>query len=207
MTSHVQQSAPIRRPRLGRLLLVAGIAAMTVAGIIGVIHPLGSAAVGAPMVPGIQEGVADDGAGADENGTWGPWDDARAVTTLDPALLAALQAAAVVAEGDGITLRLTSAWRSAQYQQWLFDRAVADYGSIEEAARWVATPDRSAHVQGLAIDIATTDAYSWLDQYGAQFGLCRTFANEGWHFELRDVDENGWCPEMLPDASVDPRRW
>lgn len=204
MTSTQQYSRRRPRVRAGRLALALTALAMAVIGTISVVQQL----VPRPNAEvASASGVPDGAEGADANGTWGLWDDAPVVTNLDPALLAALQEAAVAAESDGITLRLTSGWRSAEYQQSLFDRAVQDYGSVDEAERWVASPHRSAHVQGLAVDIATTDAYSWLDQHGAAFGLCRTFANEGWHFELREISGDGWCPDMLPDASADPRRW
>ena len=122
------------------------------------------------------------------------------VGQLDPALLAALQSAARDALADGVPMSVTSGWRSREHQQRLYDEAVATYGSEEEARRYVATPDTSAHVTGDAVDIGPTDADSWLSQHGADYGLCQTFANEMWHFELATTP-GGTCPEMLPDGS------
>lgn len=119
---------------------------------------------------------------------------------LDPDLLAAVQAAARDARDDGVAMRITSGWRSREHQQRLYDEAVARYGSEEEARRYVATPDTSAHVTGDAVDIGPTDADVWLIEHGADYGLCQTFANEIWHFELA-TEPGGTCPAMLPDGS------
>jgi len=50
------------------------------------------------------------------------------------------------------------------------------------------------------VDIGPTAADDWLIQHGADYGLCQTFANEIWHFELATVP-GGRCPDMLPDSS------
>jgi LAS superfamily LD-carboxypeptidase LdcB len=101
---------------------------------------------------------------------------------------------------DGVRLTVTSGWRSKAHQQRLFAEGVVRYGSEEDASRWVSTPDNSAHVTGDAVDIGPTDAAEWLSQHGAEYGLCQTFANEIWHYELT-VTMVGRCPEMLPDSS------
>ena len=75
------------------------------------------------------------------------------MANLDPALLGALRRAATDAAGDGIEFYVTSGWRSPAYQEQLLREAVSKYGSEAEAARWVATPDTSAHVSGDAVDI------------------------------------------------------
>jgi LAS superfamily LD-carboxypeptidase LdcB len=127
------------------------------------------------------------------------------VTRLAPELLDALRAAATDAAADGIELLVTSGWRSPAYQQRLLDEAVAQYGSAAEAARWVATPETSAHVSGEAVDIGPAAASAWLSGYGAAYGLCQSYANELWHYELRpDAIENG-CPVMYADPTEDPR--
>ncbi|MDA0183267.1 M15 family metallopeptidase [Solirubrobacter phytolaccae] len=123
---------------------------------------------------------------------------------LDAELLAALQHAAAEAADDGVELVVDSGWRSPEHQQQLLDEAVVKYGSAAEAARWVATPGRSAHVSGDAVDMATAGA-KWLSLYGADFGLCQIYANEPWHYELRpDAAEYG-CPGMYADPTQDPR--
>ncbi|WP_231904721.1 M15 family metallopeptidase [Saccharothrix espanaensis] len=123
-----------------------------------------------------------------------------ALRKLDPALLAAVRAAAVDAGAAGIELRVTSGWRSKAYQQRLLDEAVARFGSVEEARRFVSTPETSEHVVGKAIDIGPTDAADWLTRHGADYGLCQTYANEMWHFELLTTP-GGLCPLQRNDAS------
>ena len=123
-----------------------------------------------------------------------------AVGYLNLALLAAVQQASTAAAADGVVMTITSGWRSPEFQQQLLDDAVATYGSVAAARQFVQTPQRSHHVQGLAVDIGGVAADHWLVANGSRFGLCRTYANELWHFELT-ADAAGNCPPLLPDAS------
>lgn len=126
--------------------------------------------------------------------------DVAAVSRLEPALLAAVRQAAAAAADDDIELRVTSGWRSPEFQQRLLDHAVARYGSLAEARRWVETPQGSRHVFGDAVDIGPTDAVYWMSEHGSDFGLCQTYANEIWHYELATTP-GGKCPAMRPDGS------
>ena len=128
-------------------------------------------------------------------------EDESALDRLDPDLLDAVVAAARDAEDDGVRLRVTSGWRSRAHQERLFEEAVQKYGSAEEAGRWVASPDSSAHVTGDAVDIGPTDGAIWMGEHGTDYGLCQTYANEIWHFELL-TEPGGTCPEMLSDGSA-----
>jgi zinc D-Ala-D-Ala carboxypeptidase len=132
-------------------------------------------------------------------------DEYPAVTKLDPALLAALRQAAADAASDGVVLYVNSGWRSPAYQEKLLDDAVAEYGSREEAARWVATPTTSAHVSGDAVDIGHADATAWLAEHGAAYSLCQIYANEPWHYELRSDAVASGCPAQYADPTQDPR--
>jgi hypothetical protein len=134
------------------------------------------------------------------------FDDAiPGVANLDPALLGALRQAAVDAAGDGVGFFVDSGWRSPEYQERLLREAVSKYGSVQRAARWVATPDTSAHVSGDAVDIGHVDAAAWLSEHGAEYGLCQIYGNEPWHYELRpDAIAHG-CPPMYADPAHDPR--
>ena len=98
-----------------------------------------------------------------------------------------------------------SGWRSAEYQEQLRREAIAKYGSEAEAARWVAAPDRSAHVSGDAVDIGPVDAAAWLSEHGAGYGLCQIYGNEPWHYELRPAAVHHGCPPMYSDPTQDPR--
>ncbi len=123
-----------------------------------------------------------------------------AVNQLDPALLDAVQRATSSAAADGITMGLTSGWRSAEFQQRLFDDAVARYGSADIASQYVASPQVSKHVLGKAVDVGPTAADDWLIPNSSAFGLCQIYANEIWHFELIS-DYGGTCPPLRPNAA------
>ena len=127
------------------------------------------------------------------------------VANLDPDLLQALREAATDAADDGIEFYVISGWRSPEYQNQLLREAVSKYGSEEEAARWVATADTSAHVSGDAVDIEHFDATAWLSEHGAEDGLCQIYRNEPWHYELRPQAIDRGCPPMYADPTHDPR--
>ena len=132
-------------------------------------------------------------------------DRTPAVARLDPDLLKALRRAARDAEADRVEFVVNGGWRSPQYQEQLLDEAIAKYGSAREAARWVASPDTSAHVLGEAVDIGPAEARAWLAEHGAAYGLCQIYRNEPWHYELRPEAVDGRCPPMYADPSQDPR--
>jgi D-alanyl-D-alanine carboxypeptidase len=127
------------------------------------------------------------------------------VANLDPDLLRALREAATDAADDSIDFYVDSGWRSPEYQNQLLREAVSKYGSEEEAARWVATADTSAHVSGDAVDIGHSDATAWLSEHGAEYGLCQIYRNEPWHYELRPEAIHHRCPPMYADPTHDPR--
>jgi zinc D-Ala-D-Ala carboxypeptidase len=98
-----------------------------------------------------------------------------------------------------------SGWRSPQYQEQLLRDAVSEYGSEEEAARWVASANTSAHVSGDAVDIGPSAATAWLSEHGAWYGLCQIYENEPWHYELRPEAIDQGCPPMYADPTNDSR--
>jgi zinc D-Ala-D-Ala carboxypeptidase len=127
-----------------------------------------------------------------------------AVAKLDPKLLSALRGAATAAAGDGVQLYVDSGWRSRTYQEQLFREAVANYGSAKQAARWVAPPGTSAHEAGKAVDLGPSSATAWLSEHGARYGLCQTYRNEAWHYELRPAAAVHGCPAMYADPTHNP---
>ncbi|WP_218122492.1 M15 family metallopeptidase [Blastococcus aurantiacus] len=166
-----------------------------------VVRPLPELGAAVPLVP---DGVTvDDGVVPGGGTTVGS--GLPAVTELDPALLTALRRAAGAAADDGVAFTVTSGWRSAEYQEQLLREAVAEHGSAEEAARWVATSDTSAHVSGDAVDLGPASARSWLAEHGAAYGLCQIYRNEPWHYELRAGAADRGCPGMYADPTHDPR--
>jgi zinc D-Ala-D-Ala carboxypeptidase len=148
--------------------------------------------------PGDADGAVPDGVTVFD-------DDVPEVANLDPHLLGALRQAATDAADDGVEFYVTSGWRSPEYQNQLLGEAISEYGSEEEAARWVATADTSAHVSGDAVDIEHSDATAWLSEHGAKYGLCQIYSNEPWHYELRAEAFDHGCPPMYADPTHDPR--
>jgi len=144
---------------------------------------------------GIDDGVVPDGTTVFD-------DSIPAVAKLDTDLLVAIRQASTDA---GFAFGINSGWRSSAYQEQLLRDAIARYGSEAEAARWVSTPDASAHVTGDAVDVGSYEAADWLSQHGAAYGLCQTYANEAWHFELRPSARTQGCPRQLADATDEPR--
>jgi zinc D-Ala-D-Ala carboxypeptidase len=147
---------------------------------------------------GEADGVVPDGATVFD-------DEIPGVANLDSDLLGALRQAATDAADDGVEFFVDSGWRSPEYQEQLLHEAVSKYGSEEEAARWVATADTSAHVSGDAVDIGPFDATAWLSEHGAEYGLCQIYSNEPWHYELRPEAIDRGCPPMYADPTHDPR--
>lgn len=147
---------------------------------------------------GEEDGVVPDGVTV--------LDDAiPAVDGLDPELLKALRQAASDAADDGVEVYVNSGWRSADYQNQLLREAVAEQGSNDEAARWVATAATSPHVSGDAADLGHSDATKWLAEHGAAYGLCQIYKNEPWHYELRPDAVDHGCPRTYADPTEDPR--
>lgn len=147
-----------------------------------------------------QTGPLGDADGYIAEGSSLPLDSAKpAVQRLDPTLLDALRAAQESATQRGTEITIADGWRSERYQETLFAQAVQQYGSEEEASRWVKRGTDSAHVAGEAVDIATADAMDFLSRFGAEWGICQTYANEMWHFELL-TDAGGECPTPAADG-------
>jgi zinc D-Ala-D-Ala carboxypeptidase len=169
------------------------------------VHRVALGEPGAPVGLDDRRGALGETDGAVPDGTTVFDDDVPGVANLDPDLLAALREAATDAADDGVDFVVDSGWRSAAYQEHLLQDAISEYGSEEEAARWVATPDTSPHVSGDAIDIGPSDAAEWLSEHGAEYGLCQIYANEPWHYELRPEAVDQGCPAMYDDPTHDPR--
>ena len=150
-------------------------------------------------------GALGEAGGALPGGTTVFDDEVPGVAKLDRDLLGAVRRAATDAADDGVEFVVDSGWRSPAYQEELLREAVSKYGSEEEAARWVATPNTSAHVSGDAVDIGPSGAAAWLSEHGAAYGLCQIYGNEAWHFELRPEAVDQGCPPTYADPTHDPR--
>lgn len=180
----------VRSPRRTALLVAVPVAVVV----------LGLAAV-ALGVSGRSDAPQGDGSGSGTaSAPQGGGVAESPATGLDPELERRFALAVEAAAADGVALTLTSGWRSANDQAALVESAVERYGSLDEARRWVLPPERSAHVAGRAIDVGPTDGALWLEQHGADHGLCRVYANELWHFEPV-IEPGGACPALLDDSS------
>jgi zinc D-Ala-D-Ala carboxypeptidase len=111
---------------------------------------------------------------------------------------AALRKMDAASRADGVTLLVSSAFRSYEYQVGLFDRNVKELGKAE-AALVSAMPGHSQHQLGTAIDFGSiTDAFAetkasrWLEANAARFGFSLSYPRgmtaitgykwESWHY-------------------------
>ena len=123
------------------------------------------------------------------------------MTGLTPQLRRAVDRAIAAAAADGVTLRVTSGYRSAGHQQELFDAAVAKYGSPEAARHWVLPPDGERARAGPRGRRRPGGRGAWLQEHGVRFGLCRRYDNEPWHFERLAAAVGSTCPAREPSAA------
>ena len=118
--------------------------------------------------------------------------------SLRPEAFEALKKMAEAAKKEGITLTVSSTYRSYEYQKNLFDYWVSVDG-LEEAERESARPGTSQHQLGLALDFAPVDdafdetpAGKWVYENAADYGWSLSFPQgyedvtgyrwECWHF-------------------------
>jgi hypothetical protein len=196
---HSHAPVPLDHPparALRRAFVAAGVAAAAVLAVLIVVAVNTAAStVVAPYSPGTEDGQITEGSVVTFDDTHVP-----AIDRLEPALREAFRIASADAAADGVLFQVTSGWRDADYQRWLFDDAIEQYGSAEVARQFVATPERSSHVTGDAVDIGPLEAQRWLIEHGSDYGICQTYANERWHFELATTP-GGMCPDMKADAA------
>jgi len=125
-------------------------------------------------------------------GVNGPIPLRRVAAQAWSAMVSAARAAGIA----GPLLLPVSGYRSSARQQRLWDRALARYGTREEARKWVAPPGGSPHQSGRAIDLylgtrndstnvaklRRTPAYQWLVANAQRFGFY-PYEREPWHWE------------------------
>lgn len=203
MTTHISlppHSRPLPRRRSWRASLVGALLITVLAAVAWIaVRPDGTGGI---LPSAISEPQGTEGTGdgnLPDSGVTVDDTHLNAVARLDPELLEAVRQATETAADEGIEVRITSGWRSADYQQQLLDQAISTYGT-SGARKLVQTPDRSRHVTGDAVDIGPTDAAFWMLHRGPDFGLCQVYANEIWHYELL-VEPGGTCPPLQPNAS------
>jgi hypothetical protein len=94
----------------------------------------------------------------------------------------AWKAAVGAAAADGIRLRITDSYRSYDNQVIL----AAEKG-LSAQGGWAATPGKSNHGWGLAVDADVRDpaTLAWLRANGHRFGFVEASTREPWHWEYR----------------------
>lgn len=148
-------------------------------------------------------GLMGAGVGAPALAAPVPTGSAVGTEGLNPVLAAAYTLAEQQAHAEGVPLRIVSGYRTPDEQRALWEEGLVTYGSPDVARRWVLPPQESTHVTGDAIDVGPRAGAQWLQDNGNRWGLCRTFDNEYWHFEVETVPGTA-CPPRWPDASVRP---
>ena len=128
----------------------------------------------------------------------------RAGLMLRKAAADSLEEMAAAARLDGVTLPASSAYRSYNYQEQVYNRIVREMGR-EAADRESARPGYSQHQTGFALDFgsiddsfAGTDAGRWLTANASRFGWSLSFPDgyehitgyrwESWHYRYVGVD-------------------
>jgi D-alanyl-D-alanine carboxypeptidase len=124
------------------------------------------------------------------------------------------------------TTGISSAYRSIEYQQSVYDQYVADYGQ-EYADAYVATPGYSEHHTGLAMDLgiyyedgsegsfSESENAVWMEENAYHYGFVRRYKeskvaitginNEAWHFRYVGIphatymNNNDLCLEEYLD--------
>ena len=106
---------------------------------------------------------------------------------------------------DGITLKVTSTFRSYEFQQQLFD----DNPGMGDL---IALPGHSEHQLGTTVDLTGGDA--WLAANAVRFGFVLSFpadrsprftcySNEPWHYRYFGVER----AEAIAASGLSPREW
>ncbi|HKL85587.1 MAG TPA: M15 family metallopeptidase [Treponemataceae bacterium] len=110
----------------------------------------------------------------------------------------ALEKMAAAARADGVTLLVSSSYRSYEYQEKVYERNVRELGK-EAADRESAMPGASQHQLGTAVDFGSiTDAFAdtaagkWLSVHAEEYGWSLSFPQgyeditgyrwESWHY-------------------------
>ncbi len=106
---------------------------------------------------------------------------------LEPEFRANLEAFFAAAPGK---ISVNSGRRTTERQAELWKQALAKYGSVDAARKWVAPPGSSMHEKGGAADLAyeSEAVKRWAHENAAAYGLVFRLKNEDWHIELARAD-------------------
>jgi hypothetical protein len=93
---------------------------------------------------------------------------------MRPDVAAAFDTLGAAARAAGLTLSVTSGFRSDAEQARLF--------AAHRDPKWVAPPGRSLHRYGTELDLGPPSAYGWLAANAGRFGFVKRYSWEPWHF-------------------------
>jgi soluble lytic murein transglycosylase-like protein len=93
---------------------------------------------------------------------------------MRPDVAQAFDRLAAAARADGISLIITSGFRSDAEQAALF--------AAHPDPKWVAPPGKSLHRLGTELDLGPPSAYGWIAANAPRFGFVKRYAWEDWHF-------------------------
>jgi len=141
---------------------------------------------------------------------------------LDERIIDAMKSFVADARASGVSVYLSSGYRSYSEQSYLYQRKVSQYGE-EVAKTIVAPPGTSEHQTGLSCDITdkyyevkdssleNTAMYQWMSEHCQEYGFIVRYPSdkeditkiiyEPWHFRYVGVEaatyivENGLCLE------------
>lgn len=93
---------------------------------------------------------------------------------MRPDVAAAFDRMSAAAAADGVSLTVTSGFRSDAEQQALWN--------ANPDPRWVARPGTSLHRCATELDLGPSGAYGWLAANAPRFGFLKRYSWEPWHF-------------------------
>jgi hypothetical protein len=93
---------------------------------------------------------------------------------MRPDVAVAFDRMEAAARRDGVTLLITSGYRSDAEQAELYKR--------HPDPKWVAPPGRSLHRYGTELDLGPPAAYGWLRRNAGRFHFIQRYEWEAWHF-------------------------
>jgi hypothetical protein len=131
------------------------------------LHPPGSAPAAASSSPEYASGGGYSGPLAYRQGK-----------PMRPDVAAAFDRMSAAAAADGVTLTVTSAFRSDAEQARLF--------AANPDPRWVAPPGQSLHRCATELDLGPASAYGWLAANAGRFGFLQRYSWEPWHYGFED---------------------
>jgi soluble lytic murein transglycosylase-like protein len=121
----------------------------------------------AELAPGMLDGLGEGG------GYDGPL-AYRQGTPMRPDVALAFDRMERAARADGVTLLITSGYRSDAEQAALFRR--------HPDPKWVAPPGKSLHRYGTELDLGPASAYAWLAANAERFHFVQRYEWEAWHY-------------------------